>query len=108
MPIIILFLKFVHAWFKSQRNLALENMALKQQVAMLRRSVKRPRVSMADKLFWISFSKFKLDWRNVLHCMPCTRIQLFAGIEQAFADIGIGRAGDPNQADRPLIARCAG
>ena len=32
MPIVILFLQFVHSWFKSQRNLAIENMALKQQV----------------------------------------------------------------------------
>ena len=69
MPIVILFFKFIHCWFKTQRHLAIENMALKQQVAMLRRSVKRPRVSMADRLFWILLSKYKFDWRNVLHAL---------------------------------------
>lgn len=69
MPIVILFFNFFHCWFKTQRNLAIENMALKQQVAMLRRSVKRPCVSMADKLFWILLSKCKFDWRNVLHAL---------------------------------------
>lgn len=31
MPIVVLFFKFIHCWFKTQRNLAIENMALKQQ-----------------------------------------------------------------------------
>ena len=69
MPIVILFLQFVHSWFKSQRNLAIENMALKQQVTMLHRSVKHPRVSVADKLFWILISRYKPDWRNALHAL---------------------------------------
>ena len=69
MPTIVLFLKFIHSWFKSQRNLAIENMALRQQVAMLRRSVKRPRPSMADKLFWILLARYKPNWRSALHAL---------------------------------------
>lgn len=57
MSMVILSLKFFLCWFKSQCKLAIENMALKQQVAMLLRSVKRPRVLMTDKLFWIILSK---------------------------------------------------
>ena len=34
--------------FKARRELALENVALRQQLAVLRRSVKRPRLSKAD------------------------------------------------------------
>ncbi len=36
--------------FKSRHQLELENLALRQQLAMLKRSVKRPRVSVADRL----------------------------------------------------------
>ena len=35
--------------FKARRELALENVALRQQLAVLRRSVKRPRLSKVDR-----------------------------------------------------------
>jgi hypothetical protein len=31
---------------------------------MLRKSVKKPRPSVADKLFWIVFSRYVNGWRN--------------------------------------------
>jgi len=55
LSIIQLVLTFLGALFKSQRQLALENLALRQQVAMLRKSVKRPRAKQTGKLFWIFF-----------------------------------------------------
>ena len=39
--------------FKARRELALENVALRQQLAVLRRSVKRPRLSKVDRGFWV-------------------------------------------------------
>lgn len=45
-----LLVAFVVGSLKSQRQLVLENLALRQQVTMLRQSVRRPRVSMADRL----------------------------------------------------------
>ena len=39
--------------FKARRELALENVALRQQLAVLRRSVKRPRLSNVDRVFWV-------------------------------------------------------
>ncbi len=55
---LLLLLVFVCSLFKSNRQLVLENLALRQQVVMLKRSVKRPRVSMVDRLFWGLFSKY--------------------------------------------------
>ncbi len=52
--------------FKSRRELALENLALRQQLAVLRRSVKRPRVSVFDRGFWVVLSRIWRDWRRSL------------------------------------------
>jgi hypothetical protein len=60
---------FVHSLFKSRRQLTLENLALRQQLAMLRQSVKRPRVSPVDRLFWVLFSKYVGGWRAMLHAL---------------------------------------
>ncbi len=58
---------FLRSVFKPRRQLLLENLALRQQVTMLRQSVKRPRATVADKLFWILFSRYVDGWRKVLH-----------------------------------------
>ncbi len=69
MPILILALTFARSLFKSQHQLMLENLALRQQVTMLRQSVKRPRATVADRMFWILFSRYVDDWRKVLHSL---------------------------------------
>ena len=51
-------LNTVLSLFKLQRQLALENLALRQQLVMLKPSVKRPRVLPVDRLFWVLFSKY--------------------------------------------------
>ena len=69
MSILHLLVTFVLCLLKSQRQLVVENMALRQQVAMLRQSVKRPRPSVADRLFWIIYSRYVNGWRNLLHSL---------------------------------------
>ena len=49
---------------KSQRELAQENLALRQQVVMLKRTVKRARPNRTDRLFWIAFSRLVTNWRD--------------------------------------------
>jgi len=61
--------KTVQSIFMSQRQLTLENLALRQQLAMLKPSVKRPRVSTLDRLFWILFSRYVDGWRAMLHAL---------------------------------------
>ncbi len=41
---------------KSRNQLALENLALRQQLGMRRQSVKRPRVTFGDRLFRIRYA----------------------------------------------------
>ncbi len=69
MPFFLHIAAFVHSLFKSRRQLTLENLALRQQLAMLKPSVKRPRVSTLDRLFWIFFSKYVDGWRAMLHAL---------------------------------------
>ena len=52
--------------FKARRELALENVALRQQLAVLRRSVKRPRLSNVDRVFWVLLRRIWTDWESVL------------------------------------------
>ena len=59
----------VGSLFKSRRQLTLENLALRQQLAMLKPSVKRPQVSPVDRLFWVLFSKYVDGWRAMLHAL---------------------------------------
>ena len=54
---------------KSRNLLALENLALRQQLAMLRQSVRRPRVIFGDRLFWILYAKYVSGWRAPLHTL---------------------------------------
>ena len=51
MSSLALLITFLGSLFKSHGQLVLENLALRQQVTMLRQSVKRPRATAADKLF---------------------------------------------------------
>ena len=48
------------------RAIALENLALRQQLAVLRRTVARPRLRSTDRLFWILLAKNWRDWRSAL------------------------------------------
>ena len=48
------------------RAIALENLALRQQLAALRRTATRPHLHSTDRLFWILLAKGWRDWRSAL------------------------------------------
>jgi len=64
------------ATFKSRRQLGLEILALRHQVQVLRRGVKRPALNNADRLLWVGFMKMWPEWRN---CLVIVRPETVAG-----------------------------
>jgi putative transposase len=56
----------LRGFFRSRASLALENLALRQQLAVLRRGVKRPRLRPRDRIFWVFLKRLCEDWRSHL------------------------------------------
>ena len=54
------------AGFKSRATLQLENVALRHQLGVLRRSLRRPRLTSADRLLWSWLSEVWSDWRSAV------------------------------------------
>jgi len=48
------------------RRLALENLALRQQLASFASATRRPRISGADRWFWITLRRLWSRWLDVL------------------------------------------
>lgn len=59
-------LKVLISTLATHRDLALENLALRQQIAVLQRSVKRPRLMRSDRFFWILLTRVCPDWAEML------------------------------------------
>jgi hypothetical protein len=57
---------FFKATLSGQCILALENLALRQQLAILKRTQKRPVISTKGRLFWVWLSRIWLEWRASL------------------------------------------
>jgi len=52
---------------RTQSELLAENVLLRQQVVMLRRSIRRPRCHRDDRLFLIILARLCHRWRDALH-----------------------------------------
>jgi transposase InsO family protein len=52
--------------FSRHRDLALENLALRQQLAIFKRRHPRPSLRPTDRLFWVWLSKIWTGWREAL------------------------------------------
>ena len=50
----------------SRSALAAENLALRQQVAVYKHTVKRPRLRPRDRIFWVLLSRLWANWRSAL------------------------------------------
>ena len=57
---------FLRAFIMDRASAAVENLALRQQVAVFKQSVKRPKLRPRDRLFWVLLSRFWPNWRSAL------------------------------------------
>ena len=52
--------------FTDRSSLVAENLALRQQLAVVQRKVKHPRLRNSDRIFWVWLSRLWKGWRSVL------------------------------------------
>jgi putative transposase len=60
------FLAWFRAFFRSRHDLGLELLALRHQLAVLKRKNPRPRLSRGDRLFWLTLRRLWPKWSSVL------------------------------------------
>ena len=66
MPDFALLINLLQLAVKNRTQLALENIALRHQLAVYKRSVKRPNINDSDRIFWLTVMRMLKDWRNAL------------------------------------------
>src|SRR5258708_27913077 len=67
MSLVLALLGALRAAFRTRTDLTLENLALRQQLALLRRRSKRPQFGRLDRLLWVWLSNRWAGWRDALH-----------------------------------------
>jgi len=66
MGIVTTIVLFLRALLVPRAALVAENLALRQQLAVLQVSAKRPRLRKRDRLFWVWLSRLWANWRSCL------------------------------------------
>ncbi len=56
----------LRAFITNRATIATENLALRHQLGILQRSVKRPRLRQRDRILWVWLSRFWANWRSCL------------------------------------------
>jgi len=77
MPVLFLFVfRFVRLLLSGHQAIAIENAALRMQIAAFQRKRKRPLLTTLDRLFWISLRRVWSDWRrSLLYVQPDTVVR---------------------------------
>ena len=57
---------FLGSLVRERLELAAENLALRQQLAVQQRSVKRPKLRQRDRIFWVWLSASWRNWQSAL------------------------------------------
>ena len=65
MDLIVHLLAMVRALATDRARLARENVALRQQLLVLKRTVKRARLNDSDRAFWLLMRRMLRDWKGL-------------------------------------------
>ena len=68
----------VRALFRTRTDAALEALALRQQVAVLKRKRPRPPLNAGDRLFWTALRRLWPRWSDVLLIVKTGKLPLTA------------------------------
>jgi hypothetical protein len=63
---IVVSIRFIVLIFGGQKQVALENAALRQQLSVFKREVQRAKLKDRDRLFWIGLRMIWQDWKSAL------------------------------------------
>ena len=67
MPVLLLFVfRFVRLLLSGHQAVAIENAALRMQIAAFQRKRKRPLLTTLDRIFWVTLRSVWSDWRHPL------------------------------------------
>src|SRR3954462_11030717 len=96
MPLLLLFVfRFVRLLLSGHQAVAIENAALRMQIAAFQRKRKRPLLTTLDRVFWVTLRSVWSDWRH-----PLLYVQ---------ADtVVVGSVNGPANAGRGCTTRSAG
>ena len=96
----------LRATVRSQQHLVLENLALRQQLAVLSRQSRRPRLEPADRLFWSFLSRRWSRWQSaVLLVQPETVIRWQRTAWQRYWTWKCRQGGSPGRSRVPKEVR---
>jgi hypothetical protein len=65
-PVVYAFLSTLGVLFRSQLSVRIENVALRHQLSIYRRTVRRPIIRPEDRILWSLLSRCWANWRDVL------------------------------------------
>jgi len=100
-PIVRALLPFVAALVRSRVSLQLEIVALRHQLALYHRSIRRPQVRLTDRIFWSWLSRGWTRWWEVLiFVQPAT---VFAWQRKRFGEHWVYLS--QRQPGRPVITK---
>ena len=66
MGLLVPMMAYLRAYFLSRHRLALEAVALRQQLVVFTRKQPRPRLDYLERLFWIALHRWYSGWANAL------------------------------------------
>jgi hypothetical protein len=65
-PLLLHLLRLLPFLFGGHRQLAIENLALRQQLSVYKRTTTRPKFRTRDRLFWVGLARIWGGWRQSL------------------------------------------
>jgi len=71
---LVIIVRTLRSALRPQQELALENLVLRQQLAVLKHRHPRPRLTDADRLFWVVLSRLWPGWRDSLHVVQAETV----------------------------------